>query len=123
MTQFSNETKDCQNCKKEFTIEPEDFAFYKKIKVPPSTWCQECRLVRQMVWRNERSLYSRKCEVPGHNEQFVSIWSPQSPAKIYDHKFWWSDLWDALDYGAEYNFSNPFFFQFKELLCRVPQPN
>ena len=33
------ETKNCQNCKKDFTIESEDFAFYEKIKVPPPTWC------------------------------------------------------------------------------------
>lgn len=28
------ETKICQNCQKEFIIEPEDFEFYQKIKVP-----------------------------------------------------------------------------------------
>ncbi|MDI6602741.1 MAG: hypothetical protein QME57_01295 [Patescibacteria group bacterium] len=37
----------CQNCKKEFVIEPEDFAFYEKIKVPPPTWCPECRLTNE----------------------------------------------------------------------------
>ena len=26
------ETKNCQNCKNDFTIEPEDFAFYEKSK-------------------------------------------------------------------------------------------
>ena len=26
------ETKNCQNCKKDFTIESEDFAFYEKLK-------------------------------------------------------------------------------------------
>lgn len=27
---MNSETKQCQNCKKDFTIEPDDFAFYEK---------------------------------------------------------------------------------------------
>lgn len=30
------ETKQCQNCEQEFTIEPDDFNFYRKIDVPPN---------------------------------------------------------------------------------------
>ena len=32
------ETKTCQNCKNQFTIEPEDFEFYARIKVPKGTY-------------------------------------------------------------------------------------
>ncbi|HEY4527822.1 MAG TPA: hypothetical protein VJL09_02170 [Candidatus Paceibacterota bacterium] len=32
------ETRSCQNCNNNFTIEPEDFKFYDKISVPPPTW-------------------------------------------------------------------------------------
>jgi len=44
---MNQETKQCQNCKKEFEIEAEDFNFYKKIKVPPPTrpeiiYCEKC---------------------------------------------------------------------------------
>ena len=42
------ENRICQNCKSEFIIEPEDFNFYEKIKVPAPTWCPECRMIR--VW-------------------------------------------------------------------------
>jgi hypothetical protein len=38
---MKNETKNCQNCKNDFTIESEDFKFYEKIKVPPPTWCPD----------------------------------------------------------------------------------
>ena len=31
---MQSEIKNCQNCQKDFTIEPEDFNFYEKIKVP-----------------------------------------------------------------------------------------
>jgi len=33
------ETRNCQNCKKDFIIELDDFGFYEKIKVPiPNTY-------------------------------------------------------------------------------------
>ncbi|MEK7635856.1 MAG: hypothetical protein AAB405_02080 [Patescibacteria group bacterium] len=120
---MNQEIKTCQNCKQNFTIESEDFAFYDKIKVPPPTWCSECRMIRRMNWRNERTLYKRKCDAPGHNEEIISIYHKDSPFKVYDYKYWWSDEWDSLIYGKDYDFSQPFFEQFKELLREVPHNN
>ena len=54
------ETRQCQNCKKDFIIEPDDFSFYEKIKVPPPTFCPECRMIRRMAFRDYRVLYKRK---------------------------------------------------------------
>ncbi len=119
---MSSEKKICQNCKKEFTIEPEDFSFYDHIQVPPPTFCPECRLCRHLSWRNERGLHKRKCDAPGHNENLISMYSPESPIKVYCHKYWWSDEWDPMQYGQEYNFDKPFFEQWKELLYKVPTP-
>jgi len=112
------ETKQCQNCHKEFTIEPEDFAFYEKIKVPAPTWCPECRDQRRIAFRNERSLYKRKCDLCG--KEVVSRVSPDKAYPMYCQKCWWSDKWDPFTYGRDYDFSKPFFEQFKELLFSVP---
>jgi len=117
---MTQEIRQCQNCKNQFAIEPEDFAFYEKINVPPPTFCPECRAVRRFTWRNERSLYKRTCNAPGHREEVVSAFSSEKPLTIYDQKYWWSDEWDPLEYGRDYDFSKPFFLQFRELLERVP---
>ena len=117
---MNSETKTCQNCKKDFTIEPEDFNFYEKIKVPPPTWCPECRRQRRWVWRNERNWYKRKCNAKGHNEDMISLYDPEKNFTVYDQKYWWGDGWDALDYGQDYDFSKPFFEQYKELLSKIP---
>jgi hypothetical protein len=117
---MQSETKICQNCKKEFVIELEDFEFYQKIKVPPPTWCPECRMIRRMTWRNERTLYKRKCDAPGHNEEIISIYHKDSPFKVYDQKYWWSDNWDPMDYGRDYDWNKPFFEQFWELMKEMP---
>ncbi len=119
--EHKSENKTCQNCKKDFTIEPEDFNFYKKIKVPPPTFCSECRLVRRMVWRNERSLFKRPCAKTG--EQIITMFHPDANVVVYDRDVWWSDKWEPTDYGKEYDFTRPFFEQYKELLSKVPLAN
>jgi len=113
--------KTCQNCKARFTIEPEDFEFYEKIDVPEPTFCPECRMQRRMVFRNEMNLYKGKCDLSG--EDIISIYRPDNPYKVYDRDIWWSDKWDPMDYGQEYNFDKPFFEQFKELYLKVPRVN
>ncbi len=118
---MKSETKNCQNCKKDFTIEPEDFNFYEKIKVPAPTFCPECRMIRRMTWRNERSLFKRPCAKTG--EQIITMFHPDADVVVYDHDVWWSDKWEPTDYGMDYDFSKPFFEQFKELLYRTPLAN
>jgi hypothetical protein len=116
---MQSETKSCQNCKKDFTIEPEDFLFYEKIKVPAPTWCPDCRLQRRLAYRESRSLYKNICRKCGI--EVVSIFSDKSFVKVYCSKCWWGDGWDALDYGKDYDFSKSFFQQFYELQKSVPR--
>lgn len=115
------ENKKCQNCKQDFTIEADDFSFYEKVKVPAPTFCPECRMVRRMNWRNERSLYKRTCVATG--KQVVSMFSPDTKTIVYERDYWWSDKWDQLASGRDYDFSKPFFQQFQELLESAPLPN
>ncbi len=117
------ETKNCQNCKKDFIIEPEDFNFYEKIKVPPPTFCPECRMIRRMSWRNVRNLYKIPCGASGHDEFIISAYSKEKNLVIYDQKYWWSDDYDPMSHGKSYDFSMPFFIQFFNLLKEVPLPN
>ena len=119
--EYKSENKKCQNCKQNFVIESEDFNFYEKIKVPPPTWCPECRAMRRLIWRNERSLYHNKCAFSG--KDIISMFSPETKLVVFDRDIWWSDKWDPLSYGQEYDFSKPFFEQYKELLKRIPLPN
>ena len=41
---------------------------------------------------------------------------------VYCHDCFWSDGWNPLTYGRTYDFSRPFFEQFKELQDTVPRP-
>ena len=120
---MQGETKKCQNCKKDFVIEPEDFSFYQKIKVPPPTFCSQCRTIRRLCFRNEMSFFKRKCDAPGHDEMLISVFHPDEKLVVYDINYWWGDKWDPASYGKEYDFSRPFFAQWKELRDRFPLQN
>jgi len=117
---MNSETKNCQNCKKDFLIEPDDFAFYEKIKVPAPTFCPECRARRRFVWRSENALYKRKSDYSGNI--IFSSFSPESQVKVYENDFYYSDGWDPLEHGRDYDFSKPFFEQLVDLFCKVPLP-
>lgn len=86
--------------------------------VPPPTLCQDCRLLRRLTWRVERTLYFRTCDLTG--QKTLSVFAPASPYKVYCYDAWQSDKWNALDYGRPFDFSRPFFEQFAELIKAVP---
>jgi hypothetical protein len=120
------EKHNCQNCEKEFIIEPSDFEFYEKmsdgksaIKIPAPTFCPECRVQRRMGFFNQTNLHKRKCDGTG-KVVFSSI-SSDYPGKVYDTPYWWSDNWDAAEYARDYDFSKSFFEQMKELFLDVPR--
>lgn len=118
---MQNETKNCQNCKNDFTIEPEDFDFYEKIKAPPPTFCHQCRLQRRLAFRNERNLYKRNDSRTGEN--IISTFSSDKNMNVYEQHYWFSDAWDPMEFGLEYDFTKSFFAQMKDLICKVPFPS
>jgi len=77
-------------------------------------------MIRRLVWRNERFLFKRKDSL--HGKDIFSGFHQDVPSTIYHLDDWWSDNWDPIDYGRDYDFSRPFFEQFKELLEAVPWP-
>ena len=124
------EWKTCKVSGQEFPIYKSDVEFYDKIsptfngvkyQIPTPTLCPDERQRRRLAFRNERKLYKRMCDATGR--QIISIYSENMPYKVYDQKYWWSDAWDALEYGMDFDFSKNFTEQFSELLLKVPSFN
>ncbi len=118
---MNSENKTCQNCKTDFTIEPEDFDFYEKMRVQAPTFCPSCRLQRRLAFRNERSLYRTSCALCG--QSIVTMYDPEGGILSYCGACWWSDKWDPFEHGQDYDFSRPFFEQLWELSKKVPHQN
>ena len=118
---YMQEKRICQNCKQDFTIEPEDFSFYEKMKVPPPTFCPDCRFQRRLLFRNNRVFYRQECVLC--KKSILSVYNKEKSYIIYCRECWLSDKWDPITYGKEYDFAIPFFSQFRSLQSKVPRAN
>jgi hypothetical protein len=110
--------KSCAQCEKEFEITDGDRAFYGKIDVPEPTRCPDCRNQRRLCFRNERTLYARKCDKTG--KDIISFYAPNAPVVVYEQIVWLGDSWDPMEYGRDFDFARPFFEQCAELQHVVP---
>ena len=108
----------CNQCQSSFEITDKDREFYQKMDVSEPTLCSECRMQRRMTWRNERSLFKRKCDLSGR--PIISIYDKDVPFPVFGVDEWWSDGWDPFKYGRDFDFNRPFFQQFYELQQSVP---
>lgn len=116
---MSPETKTCKSCKDTFSIFPEDKAFYAKLEVQAPEYCPTCRFKRRAVWRNEKTLYKRACDLC--KKSIITMFGPKAKHPVYCNDCWASDKWDRTAYAKDYDFSRPFFDQLKELIDVVPQ--
>jgi hypothetical protein len=116
---MNQELRTCQNCKKDFVIDVDDFSFYEKMQVPAPIYCPKCRFQWRALWRNEMHLYNRKCGLCG--KSILAMYHPESPYTVYCQDCWTSDKWDPMSYAQNYDSARPFFEQMGELLKKVPK--
>jgi hypothetical protein len=122
--EHNSQTKTCQNkdkskyCMGEFTITPDDFLFYEKMKVPPPTFCPTCRLERRLLVLNTWNVFMNKCSKCGVDT--MSMYRKDSNLKVYCQKCWWSDEWDGTEYKMDYDPKRSFLEQWRELQLRTP---
>lgn len=119
--------KICRQCSAQYEITDSDLAFYDtispvyndiKYSVPPPTLCPQCRMIRRSAWRNERSLYARKCDRCSKN--IVALYAPDVPFPVYCHACWWGQEWEPKDFGQDLDLNRPFLEQFFEVNHRTP---
>ena len=129
--------KTCRISGEKFEITSDDLDFYKKMEIISSedykklksreisdcvglpTLCPEERQRRRLAWRNERKLYSRKCDLC--EKKIISIYNKNKEFPVYCQDCWWSDKWDAKEISRDFDFSKPFFEQFEGLQKKVPK--
>ncbi len=111
----------CQQCKATFEIKERDLKFFEAMEVPEPKLCPEDMARWRLSFRNEEDLYKRKCDKTG--KELLTYHPPHAPYPIYDRDIWWSDSWNPMDYGQDFDFSRGFFEQFIELHNKVPHAN
>ncbi len=103
--------KICKKCGAGFEVAETDKA----------SQCADCKRIQLMNFRNERTFYNGTCKKCGN--RMVSCFSSNSPFQIWCSECWWSDKFDPLKYGKDFDFNRPFFDQFWELMMNTPLGN
>lgn len=120
----------CLQCHNPIVLQAQELELRKKLSpvindykydLPEPKFCFVCRLQRRLMWRNDRNLYSRKCDKSG--ELLISMFHPEAKAVVWQRDLWWADDWDVREYGRAFDFERGFFEQFLELLQSTPMPN
>lgn len=109
----------CKKCSEQIEYFPHEKKAWQRFNVPLPSTCSDCRRTRKLIFRNERNLYYNKSAKSGR--QMISVYSPETPFQIIDMDEWWDDSNDSTIYGQDFDFSRPFFEQFKELQLKVPR--
>lgn len=117
----NTESKICQNCKASFVIEPDDFSFYEKIKVPPPTFCPECRFKHRYAFRNNIILHKGVCDLC--NKNIISMYHAEKKFLVYCRECFYGDNWDQGLSAIDLDFSKPFFNQINDLFQSAPRMN
>ncbi len=111
--------KTCPNCQASFEVTDKDRNFYKKFEVPEPTFCPDCRQQRRIIFRNDQNYYKRQCKMC--RKEIISIYSPDKPFPVFCKDCFWSDKYDPLKYGQDFDFNRPFLEQFEEMRSKVPR--
>jgi len=109
----------CRMTKLEFEQSAGELAVCRALDVPEPSILPAKRLQHRLSFRNERTLYKRTSSLSG--KPIISIYAPEARYPIFSPEEWWSDAWEGLDYGRDYDFRRPFFEQFAELQRQVPR--
>lgn len=117
----------CRSCNTPFIFTKEDQDFYDKaapvfggikIPLPRPTLCPADRKRRRLSFRNERTLYRRRCDLSG--KEIISMYPQTANCTVYETELWHSDKWDAQKFGREVDLNRSFIDQIGELLRVVP---
>ena len=120
-TIMEQETKICADCKEEFIIDSGDLVLYEKVGLQVPEQCFFCRMKQYFAFWVFGKFRKGVSDLSGENLITVLPNNPRYP--VYKSNEWWSDAWDPMAYGQDYDPSRPFFEQLKELQEKVPRPH
>lgn len=113
--------KKCEHCNKEFTISEGEMSMYEKVGIELSRQCFLCRIKHLLSFWSFGKFRRGKSDFSGEN--LITVLPEKSRYPIYTLHEWYSDNWDAMDYGMDYDPTKPFFTQLQELQEKIPRPH
>lgn len=118
---IKTESKTCENCKNEFTIDSGDLNLYEKVGLKIPEKCFDCRLKQHFLFSVFGKFRKGVSDLSG--ESLITVFPNNPRFPIYKSNEWWSDDWDPMLQGQDYNPARSFFEQLKELQEKIPRPH
>lgn len=118
---MKQQTKTCEHCRNEFTISEGELSLYEKVGIEPATICSFCRLKQHLSFWMFGKFRKGKSDLSG--ESLITVLPEKNRYPIYTSNEWFSDKWDAMDYGMNYDENRSFFEQLQVLQEKVPHPH
>jgi len=84
---------------------------WKKYNLPLPNISPRARNISKMIWRNERHLYKRKCDLTW--DDIISVFHPDYEWQVYNFKDYSSDKFNPFDYWISIDFSKSIFENYK----------
>jgi hypothetical protein len=113
--------KVCTSCNEKFEITDRELLMYEKVSLVIPSICVQCRWKHHMAFWPFGKFRTGKSDLSG--ERLITILPENARYPIYTSKEWWSDAWDPMNYGQDYDATRSFFDQLKELQEKVPRPH
>lgn len=114
-------SKICEHCKEKFLIKDDEFVLYTKVGIELPVLCFFCRLKLLFSFWPFGKFRKGLSDLSG--ESFITVLPEKPRYPIYTLSEWYSDKWDAMSYGQNYDSSQSFFTQLKALQEKVPRPH
>jgi len=111
----------CLDCKKEYSFSELEKEKYKSVDILPSTRCFECRTVQRTAFWMFGKFRKGTSDYSGNS--MITMMPENARYPIYTRDEWWSDDWDAMQNGKDYDPNRTLFEQLKELQEKTPRPH
>ena len=113
--------KTCSDCKKSFTIDSGDLILYEKVGLKIPNKCFDCRIKQRAIFSVFGKFRKGKSDLSG--EDLITLFPKDPRFPIYKSHEWFSDAWDPMSYGQNYDSERSFFAQLQDLQEKVPRPH
>lgn len=120
-TETARENKVCEHCSQNFTITEGELSLYNKVDMELPTLCFFCRVKLHLSFWMFGKFRKGKSDLSGEN--LITVLPEKNRYPIYSQNEWYSDKWDPMVYGMDYDETQPFFKQLQDLQEKVPHPH
>ena len=102
------ENRICEHCNQNFTITEGELSAYQRVGIELPTLCFFCRVKLHLSFWPFGKFRRGQSDLSGEN--LITVLPEKSRYPIYTLSEWYSDKWDAMDFGVDYDPRASFFF-------------